>query len=78
MKQPNEGFYMGFRKMTESGQMVNFENTYGLARTVFILSAYFIGTGVLLEAGVKVGRRFINAAKVHYNKHKMKKELESK
>ena len=78
MKQPNEGFYMGFRKMTESGQMVNFENTYGLVRTAFILSAYFVGTGVLLEAGVKVGKRFINAAKVHYNDHKMKKKLESK
>lgn len=78
MKQPNEGFYMGIRKMSEDGQMISFENTYGLARTAFIWTAYLVGGLVLMNTGVKIGKRAINAAKVQINEYKMKKKLESK
>ena len=78
MKQPKEGFYMGFKKMTENGEMVALENTYGLARTAFIWSAYFIGCVVIANAGIEVTEQAIKTIKSKIDKHKKKKNLESK
>lgn len=78
MKQPSEGFYMGIRKMNKNGQMMYVENTYGLLRTAFILSAYFVGCIVITEAASKERKRLIDAVKARYNDHKKKKKLESK
>ena len=77
MKQPKEGFYMGIRKMTEDGDMVGFENTYGPVRTIFIWSAYLLGGSLIVDEGIKLTKKAVKSIKSkidEYNEYKKKKE----
>lgn len=73
-----KGLYVGFRFLSKEGQMVAWENSYGPVRTTFLLTAYFIGGSILIEAGAKglvKGAKYVRAK---IQEHKIKKEIESK
>ena len=78
MEQPKTGFYMGVKRLTENGDLVKIENTYGPFRTTFIVTCMIVGGSVI---GMKVGNLMeegIHWTKAKIKEHKNKKNLESK
>ena len=78
MKQPKTGFYMGVKGLTEEGEIISFENTYGPVRTTIIIGCMVVGATVIGNAigyGVEKGVRCL---KTKIKEHQDKKNIESK